>query len=579
MARKVFISVLGTGYYGECVYQRDGFASSPTRFIQQATLEMLTQGGEWTAADGGYVLLTEQARSTNWHIPGGMRKNMRTKADESYMGLESVLKGMNLPFEVSGIDIPVGKNEEEIWQIFDIVYGVLQDGDELYFDLTHGFRYLPMLVLVLGNYAKFLKHVKVCSITYGNFETRSEDGKAPIIDITPLSTLQDWTAASADYLRHGDSTMLGICGTQQLSPILKETRGKDEAAQNLRKLIASLNAYTDDMRFCRGMALIGGKQAADINACLGKVGDQYLKPFRPLFAMIRDTVADMNTNHAANMLTASAQCYRYGNLQAAITLLEEGVVSLFCERHGLPVDDAAQREAVNKAFKKKDLRATGKLAGYRPSAAPLERVIDAIEQDPLLTDGLVNAFSNLSDVRNDINHAGMRNNKQPLKVKKIDDNIKKVLEAVMDVATDADKCAVRPMCADAAATPESQHLPSLFINLSNHPSTTWTDEQLAAAKAFGEIVDMSFPQVAPDATAADIDKLADAQVATIMQQATTHTVTAHVMGEMSLIYRIVRKLSAHGIRCVCSTSRRVVKDEGDGKRLVEFNFCSFRDYE
>ena len=90
---------------------------------------------------------------------------------------------------------------------------------------------------------------------------------------------------------------------------------------------------------------------------------------------------------------------------------------------------------------------------------------------------------------------------------------------------------------------------------------------------------MPFPQVAPDATADDIKTLAEAQVAAIMKQAETHTVTVHVMGEMSLIYRIVRMLSERGIRCVCSTSYRVVKDQGDGKRLVEFNFNSFRDYE
>ena len=69
MGRKVFISVLGTGYYGECVYARDGFTSSSTRFIQHATLEMLTQKGNWTADAHAYVLLTKEARETNWHIP------------------------------------------------------------------------------------------------------------------------------------------------------------------------------------------------------------------------------------------------------------------------------------------------------------------------------------------------------------------------------------------------------------------------------------------------------------------------------------------------------------------------------
>ena len=115
MGRKVFISVLGTGYYGECVYARDGFTSSSTRFIQHATLEMLTQKGNWTADAHAYVLLTKEARETNWHIPGGTRINMRTKADEPYAGLASVIEGMNLTFEVSGIDIPMGKSDVEIW--------------------------------------------------------------------------------------------------------------------------------------------------------------------------------------------------------------------------------------------------------------------------------------------------------------------------------------------------------------------------------------------------------------------------------------------------------------------------------
>lgn len=565
MGRKVFISVLGTGYYGECVYARDSFTSSSTRFIQHATLEMLTQKGNWTADAHAYVLLTKEARETNWHIPGGMRTNMRTKADEPYAGLESVIEDMNLPFEVSGIDIPMGKNEEEIWQIFDIVYGVLQEGDEVYFDLTHGFRYLPMLVLVLGNYAKFLKRTKVCSITYGNFETRSKDGIAPIIDITAFSTLQDWTAASADYLRHGDSTLIGICGTQQLTPILKETCGKDEAAQNMKKLISSLNTFTDDMRFCRGMALIGGKPAADVSCCIDKVGDQYLKPFRPLLAKVLDTVAGMGANHAANMIEASAQCYRYGNLQAAITLLEEGIISVFCERHDFQIDDGLKREIVNHAFTKKLYWVMGKQDKYKPLSEDKERLVAVVEQDSWLTDNHVKAFSNLQNFRNDVNHAGMR--KQPLKVKNIESNLQKTLDAFMSLV---DK---------GTATEQKKALPPLFINLSNHPSSSWTAEQLTAAEAFGELIDMPFPQVAPDAKADDIKTIAEAQVAAIMKQAETHTVTVHVMGEMSLIYRIVRMLSERGIRCVCSTSYRVVKDQGDGRRLVEFRFNSFRDYE
>lgn len=52
MGRKVFISVLGTGFYGACKYVKDGFVSTETRFIQQATLEYV-KAHEWGATDTG----------------------------------------------------------------------------------------------------------------------------------------------------------------------------------------------------------------------------------------------------------------------------------------------------------------------------------------------------------------------------------------------------------------------------------------------------------------------------------------------------------------------------------------------
>ena len=36
----------------------------------------------------------------------------------------------------------------------------------------------------------------------------------------------------------------------------------------------------------------------------------------------------------------------------------------------------------------------------------------------------------------------------------------------------------------------------MFVNLSNHPSSNWTPEQISAAG--GNVVDLPFPQVLPD---------------------------------------------------------------------------------
>ena len=117
----------------------------------------------------------------------------------------------------------------------------------------------------------------------------------------------------------------------------------------------------------------------------------------------------------------------------------------------------------------------------------------------------------------------------------------------------------------------------IFINLSNHPSSGWSEEQLNAARAYGEIVDMPFPQVEPAATAADVHELAGELVAAILEYGEAADLTVHIMGEMTLCYAVISRLQASGICCVASTTERFVT-EVDGKKVSEFHFVQFREY-
>ena len=241
MARKVFISVLGTGFYGKCKYTRGEYNSvkaSETRFIQQSTLEYLNVY-DWSKNDAAIFLLTSKAKSQNWNREIKSRVNFSTKEEEEYLGLEYVLEQMNLPVEIRPVDIVDGKDEDEMWEIFNTLFNELKDGDELYFDLTHSFRYIPMLVLVLGNYSKFLKNVTIKSITYGNYEAR-EDNNAPIVDLLPLAALQDWTYAAGQFLENGNVSRLQHLCNEELKPILREAKGSDLEATNLKKFINTI---------------------------------------------------------------------------------------------------------------------------------------------------------------------------------------------------------------------------------------------------------------------------------------------------------------------------------------------------
>ncbi|HHH49520.1 MAG TPA: CRISPR-associated protein [Saprospiraceae bacterium] len=115
----------------------------------------------------------------------------------------------------------------------------------------------------------------------------------------------------------------------------------------------------------------------------------------------------------------------------------------------------------------------------------------------------------------------------------------------------------------------------MLLNLSNHPSTKWTNEQRKAAiQQYGSIEDMPFPQIPPEATSDDVRILAEEYYIKIRQLDPT---AVHLMGEMTFTFALVTKLKAIGINCIASTTNRFVQEK-DGKKIVQFQFIQFRDY-
>ena len=367
MARKIFISVLGTGFYEPCKYTKGSFVSSNTRFIQQATLEYLKVSTNWTTRnaddeviDRVIILLTKGAKEFNWSQ--SKRTNKITGQEEDYMGLEQILQDMNLPCPVEAIDIPDGKNEEEMWAIFNSVYKTLRSNDELYFDLTHSYRYLPMLVLVLSNYAKFLKGVKVKHISYGNYEARdTASNEAPLMDILPLTMLQDWTFAAADLIQNGNIEKLQeLKKDNALIPLLRK-RGQKNIDKRLAEgyldgYIHALKGFLDDMKLCLAPNILSGVTINRIMDCheqVSEVFQQVIAPLPPIIDRIQESMERFeitNTMHPEsiqNGYEAAKWCYDHQLYQQAITILDENITTDFCQRLGTDERIYEQRTASN----------------------------------------------------------------------------------------------------------------------------------------------------------------------------------------------------------------------------------------
>lgn len=119
----------------------------------------------------------------------------------------------------------------------------------------------------------------------------------------------------------------------------------------------------------------------------------------------------------------------------------------------------------------------------------------------------------------------------------------------------------------------------MFVNISNHPSSSWNDMQLGEAMLNGRVVDIPFPAISAAADEARVSSLADEYAEEIISRFNPQDDVCHVMGELCFCFMLIRRLQQAGFRCVASTSERVVQEYEPGYKQVLFNFVRFREYE
>ena len=573
MARKLFISFLGTGFYNECIYY-DGMNSyTPTKFIQQATMEQIGVPS-WEKTDAVRIFTTDKAFTDNWDKDNDKRFNDKEKVYVPYTRLGKILNSMKLKADVKPVlHVPVGNNEKEMWKIFQMVFDEIHEGDELYVDLTHALRYLPMLMLVLTNYAKFLKNITVSHISYGNWEAGRQEGRntvvdgkeyilAPIVNLLQLSQLQDWTTAAADFLQNGYVDKMSELSSNSIRLLQKDVSTRSDDNRKLASFVNTLKVFTEERQTCRGMDISGGKTLEKLHEQSQRIGNIVIKPFKPIFEKVSATLPESGSS-LKNCLEAAQWCYQNHLFQQAATILQEGVVTFFCERHDIKIDNEDQRSVVNSAFVIKSKALPQSQWEIAPDKK--EKLKEVIDDPLLLQPSVFNAFGNITEIRNDYNHAGFRSKRKPQRPENIKKNIRDALQSFQNCLTKVYETKV--------------HARRVFVNLSNHPSDNWDNTQIAAASVFGEIVDVPFPTVPTLCSDKDMDKLVKKAIGSVLKVAyPACEVTVHVMGEMTLTYRIVSQLKARGIHCVASTSERVVDDIGNGEKISKFHFVSFREY-
>lgn len=120
-----------------------------------------------------------------------------------------------------------------------------------------------------------------------------------------------------------------------------------------------------------------------------------------------------------------------------------------------------------------------------------------------------------------------------------------------------------------------------FINVSNHPASKWSEEQLLAVKQLGAdtIIDLGFPQVDPNLDTTQLKVLSLNLYSNIVSYlADCDKIIVHIMGELGLTTYTVEMLKRNpNIIVVHSTTERIVVEE-NGVKTSYFKFVRFREY-
>ena len=275
MSKKVLIAGIGggknkeTGTYRVANYKIENKVYEQRSFITSAleehygidkTIFIGTTGSMWDNLYEFYSNKYQKDYDENYHLDlMGIIDNATMDTNIDSLNLSK----FNETFKdkILGIVTKYGMNELEIFENFNLIIKLqdeLEDGDEVYLDITHSFRSNAFWMFLVMNYLTDVedKNITVKAITYGMLEAQ-KDGVAPVVDLNAFYKILQWIKGANNFKNYGNSYLIEKnIENEKLSKKLKNF--SDALNMNyiasLRQSINSLKKLEDDIDNLEGPA-------------------------------------------------------------------------------------------------------------------------------------------------------------------------------------------------------------------------------------------------------------------------------------------------------------------------------------
>jgi CRISPR-associated DxTHG motif protein len=245
---KILLSFIGIGKYELTCYEFAGSLKKDARLAAEILVDVIKP-------DAIYIIGT--AKSV-WNI-----------AEEKI--------GSN---NYKPVTIPVGANKEEFWEIFQKITSIkIKKDDEIYVDITHCFRSIPIFAILSIFYFEKIFDIKVKGIYYGMFEGNKEkihDSKriTKVVDLTPALEIKEWLDGFSTFKHFGDATLI--------SSLLQKSKHKnvvlEDFMSNLNKISNAFGLnYTQDICNLSGTFHKNEKNISDVLEAVGSAPANLIK--------------------------------------------------------------------------------------------------------------------------------------------------------------------------------------------------------------------------------------------------------------------------------------------------------------
>lgn len=231
---KVFISFLGLGNYSLANYDHGTLSGTP--YVQSAIIEKHGAG----FFDRIRILVTSGSCEKHWNT---LKKEIECRI-ASHVHCEKVLISDDL------------LNDQ--WKWFETILSLVDTNDEVWFDMTHGYRAFSIVLSAALSFIQKTKNIKLMAVYYGAHEAPG----TPIIDMKSFYQINEWADGVSQLIDSADTTKLAYLSESTIISTFSSLRDKDliNALNELSQIIRNVDVNHIAEKADKTLSLIKEKQ-------------------------------------------------------------------------------------------------------------------------------------------------------------------------------------------------------------------------------------------------------------------------------------------------------------------------------